>query len=114
MSDRKSELETLRADLRGRLKRFEAHQRRDDGPLEKDFEEQAIQTQNDEVVDSLESETRVELRKIEHALQRIAEGVGDECERCGDIIDPRRLQVLPSTTLCVNCADLAQAKQGTR
>lgn len=105
MSDRKSELETLRADLRKRLSRYEAHQHRKDGALEKDFEEQAIQTQNDEVVDSLESETRVELRQIERALERIAEGIGDECERCGEDIDPRRLQVLPSTTLCVNCAD---------
>lgn len=105
MTNRQSELETLRADLKARLSRFEAHQHREDGALEKDFEEQAVQTQNDEVVDSLETETRSELRQIEHALARIAEGLGDECERCGEAIDPRRLQVLPYTTVCVQCAE---------
>ncbi|MFL1465379.1 TraR/DksA family transcriptional regulator [Marinobacter sp. HN1S83] len=105
MTNRQSELETLRADLKARLSRFEAHQHREDGALEKDFEEQAVQTQNDEVVDSLETETRSELRQIEHALARIAEGLGDECEHCGEAIDPRRLQVLPYTTVCVQCAE---------
>ncbi|MCG7199329.1 TraR/DksA C4-type zinc finger protein [Marinobacter pelagius] len=104
MTDRKSELEALKADLQARLTRYHAHQKREDGALDKDFEEQATQTQNDEVVDSLESEARAELVQIEHALERINDGVGEECESCGEEIDPRRLQVLPYTTLCVDCA----------
>ncbi|MEO9524803.1 TraR/DksA family transcriptional regulator [Marinobacter alexandrii] len=104
MTNRKAELETLRADLKARLSRFEAHQHREDGALDKDFEEQATQTQNDEVVDSLETETREELVQIERALERIDQGLGDECESCGQPIDPRRLQVLPYTTVCVDCA----------
>ncbi|MGF2735136.1 TraR/DksA family transcriptional regulator [Marinobacter sp. DUT-1] len=104
MTDRKSELEALKADVQARLNRYHAHQNREDGALDKDFEEQATQTQNDEVVDSLESEARSELTQIEHALERINNGVGDECESCGEDIDPRRLQVLPYTTLCVDCA----------
>jgi len=104
MSNRKSELETLKADLEARLVRYQAHQRRETGALDKDFEEQASQTQNDEVVDSLEVETRAELVQIAHALDRINNGLGDECERCGEEIDPRRLQVLPYTTVCVDCA----------
>ena len=104
MSNRKTELETLRSDLQARLSRFEAHQHREGGALDKDFEEQATQTQNDEVVDSLETETREELAQIERALERIENGVGDECESCGEPIDPRRLQVLPYTTVCVDCA----------
>lgn len=106
MSSRKSELETLRADLKARLSRYEAHQHRREGALDKDFEEQAVQTQNDEVVNSLESEARSELSQVEHALERMANGQGEECERCGEAIDPRRLQVLPYTTVCVDCADL--------
>ncbi|MGX1199938.1 MULTISPECIES: TraR/DksA family transcriptional regulator [Marinobacter] len=104
MANRKSELETLKADLEARLSRYQAHQRREAGALEKDFEEQASQTQNDEVVDSLEAETRAELQQIDHALERIDQGIGDECEQCGNDIDPRRLQVLPYTTVCVDCA----------
>lgn len=104
MNNRNSELETLKADLEARLARYQAHQRRETGALDKDSEERATQTQNDEVVDSLEQETRNELVQIAHALDRIASGLGDECERCGEAIDPRRLQVLPYTTVCVNCA----------
>lgn len=105
MANRISELETLKADLELRLARYTAHQRREGGALDKDFEEQANQTQNDEVVDSLEVETRAELVQVAHALERLKEGVGDECEACGSEIDPRRLQVLPYTTLCVDCAE---------
>lgn len=105
MTDRKSELETLRADLTARLSRYEAHLHREGGALDKDFEEQATQTQNDEVVDSLETETRSELAQIEHALARIDSGLGEQCESCGEAIDPRRLQVLPYTTVCVDCAE---------
>ncbi|MGC8119249.1 TraR/DksA family transcriptional regulator [Marinobacter sp. VGCF2001] len=104
MANRQSELETLKADLEARLSRYQAHQRREAGALEKDFEEQASQTQNDEVVDSLEAETQDELRQIHHALERLARGAGEECEKCGGQIDPRRLQVLPYTTVCVDCA----------
>ncbi|WP_370257191.1 TraR/DksA family transcriptional regulator [Marinobacter nauticus] len=104
MANRQSELETLKADLEARLSRYQTHQRRETGALEKDFEEQASQTQNDEVVDSLEAETRAELQQIDHALERIEQGVGNECEQCGNDIDPRRLQVLPYTTVCVDCA----------
>ena len=105
MGNRISELETLKDDLETRLARYTAHQRREDGALDKDFEEQANQTQNDEVVDSLELEARAELAQVAHALERLKEGLGDACESCGGEIDPRRLQVLPYTTLCVNCAE---------
>jgi len=105
MSNRKAELETLRADLTSRLERFEAHQQRKEGALDKDSEERAQQTQNDEVVDSLEEETRIELAQIKVALERIDQGVGEECEVCGEAIDPRRLQVLPYTSVCVACAE---------
>ena len=104
MSNRKAELESLRADLTARLARYHAHQHRDGGPLDKDSEEQAAEVQNDEVVDSLETETRVEMVQIENALERIEHGYGDDCEVCGEAIDPRRLQVLPYTTVCVSCA----------
>ena len=98
-------MNSRQAELEARLARYHAHQHRETGALDKDFEEQATETQNDQVVDTLEAETRAELGQIAHALDRIASGAGDECEKCGVEIDPRRLQVLPSTTVCVDCAD---------
>lgn len=107
MSDRKIALEELRIDLAQRLKRFQAHQHREDGALDPDFSEQAVERQNDEVVDGLENEVRVELQKVNRALERIDEGTGDDCEKCGAAINPARLKILPYATLCVACADAA-------
>ena len=44
-----------------------------------------------------------ELRQVERALRRIAQGKHEVCEACGDRIPPRRLHILPATTLCVGC-----------
>lgn len=105
---RKGELERLKQELTLRLERYQAHQHREDGRLEADFSEQAVQRQNDEVVDSLEQEVREELRQVVHALDRIERGEGETCERCGNDINPERLKVLPWTSLCVHCAEAAE------
>ena len=105
MTDRKQRLEELKADLLQRLERYQAHQHRDAGALEADFAEQAVQRQNDEVVDGLEAEVRDTLNQVNHALARIADGVGETCEQCGKAINPERLDALPRSTLCIGCAD---------
>lgn len=47
------------------------------------------------------------IEALQEALDRLnAESYG-RCERCGNKIDPERLEILPETTLCVNCARLA-------
>ena len=69
-----------------------------------DWAEQAQERENDEVVDSIGNETRLSIRRIQAALQRIEAGEYGICERCGDEINPARLAVLPETTHCVNCA----------
>jgi len=81
-----------------------AHQTRADEPLPADFAEQNLTRLNDEVVDSLESQLRSEIARIDHALQRIEAGVGEVCEKCGAPITGARLEALPYSTLCVQCA----------
>jgi len=44
-----------------------------------------------------------ELDEIDEALDRIDGGGYGTCERCGKEIDPRRLEALPSATLCLAC-----------
>lgn len=105
MTDRETRLKELKTDLLGRLDRYEAHQHREAGALEPDFAEQAVQRQNDEVVDGLESEVRAQLNQVNHALARIADGVGEQCEQCGADIQAGRLQAVPQATLCIRCAD---------
>jgi RNA polymerase-binding transcription factor DksA len=47
-------------------------------------------------------ETRI--AQLEEALERLAEGTYGTCESCGQAIDPERLEALPQTRLCIDCA----------
>lgn len=44
--------------------------------------------------------------KVENALVRIEAGKYGICERCGEAIPVARLEALPYSTLCVDCARL--------
>jgi RNA polymerase-binding protein DksA len=50
--------------------------------------------------------TRVENRieQLEEALDRLHEGTYGVCRRCGRDIDVERLEALPQTDICINCA----------
>jgi DnaK suppressor protein len=64
----------------------------------------AVETANDEISSQLiEIESR-ELEQIEHALKRIVKGVYGRCEFCGDKIHEARLNALPYTNSCIECA----------
>ena len=43
------------------------------------------------------------LKEIERVLRLTERGDYGLCERCGQIIDPARLKVMPTTTLCLKC-----------
>lgn len=45
-----------------------------------------------------------EIRRIEAALQRLAEDEYGTCVRCGAKISEERLDALPYTPFCRNCA----------
>lgn len=53
---------------------------------------------------SIEQNTVDLLRKVNHALDRVADGDYGICEACGGPIPVQRLDVLPYSTLCVGCA----------
>ena len=56
---------------------------------------------------SLETERRrrLELQKIDAALERVDSGNYGFCLRCEEQIRPARLEVDPAATLCIQCAD---------
>lgn len=63
----------------------------------------AVDTANDEISTQLvEIESR-ELGHIEHALERIVQGVYGRCEYCGEKIAEARLNALPYTSSCIDC-----------
>ena len=45
----------------------------------------------------------LKLESIDNALRQAQDGRYGICERCGEPIDPARLEVVPEATLCVRC-----------
>ena len=70
-----------------------------------DWAEQAAERENDEVLESLGNASERELLMIKAALKRIDSGEYFLCSVCGEEIPAARLELLPFTTHCVNCAE---------
>ena len=70
-----------------------------------DWSEQASERENDEVLESLGNSSELELSMIKFALLRIENGNYFHCDQCGGEIPPARLELLPFTAHCVNCAE---------
>jgi RNA polymerase-binding transcription factor len=76
---------------------------REEGNDEADHANEAVE-QNRSL--ALKRQLEAILAQVEHALQRLEAGTYGLCERCGSLIHPERLQALPYTSLCINCAAL--------
>ncbi len=61
---------------------------------------------------SLISSLEDKLHSIEHAMTVATSGQYGVCEVCGQPIPEERLQIMPETTLCVQCA--SKLEQGIR
>jgi DnaK suppressor protein len=48
------------------------------------------------------------VESIEYALRQAQEGMYGICERCGEPIDPARLEAVPEATLCVKCKAIVE------
>ena len=70
-----------------------------------DWSEQARERENDEVLNALESEAKVEIQLLSNAIMRIDSGSYGICDQCGENIAPQRLAVQPSAIKCISCAD---------
>jgi RNA polymerase-binding transcription factor DksA len=53
---------------------------------------------------ALRESAEAKIKSIRVALDRLDQGDYGLCEVCGQPIDPDRLEILPHTTLCVQCA----------
>lgn len=51
------------------------------------------------------------LRKIDKALQRLANGDYGYCEACGIEIGTKRLEARPTAALCIDCKQLEEKKE---
>lgn len=55
-------------------------------------------------VEALGAKLRDTLQEVEDALEKLAGGRYGTCENCGQPIDPVRLEAMPATRYCINCA----------
>jgi RNA polymerase-binding transcription factor len=67
-------------------------------------EEDAQEAQLGQPLVALDEASRAELAAIDAALARLTVGDYGICTRCGEPIETERLQALPTTTLCAECA----------
>ena len=97
-------LEEKQADLRKRLGRFtETPERGANLSFGKRIGDGTV-----EAVDRLNQigvGNRLEsrLHRVERAIAKLDEGTYGTCDSCGRPIDPRRLRVMPESTVCAAC-----------
>ena len=109
----RSQLEGEKERLVGELEQLSAgassgEERREGSPFGK-REEEATESFELEKRLALEKRLRDQLAEVEHALHKFDEGTYGQCDKCGQPIDPARLEALPQANLCLSCKAL-QAK----
>jgi len=101
IADRKAELVARKADLTSRLVVIDAEL---DSHNNADWGELAVERESDEVLEGMGQSGQAELRMIDAALDRIEAGDYGFCAKCGAQISEERLDVLPYTPFCRDCA----------
>ena len=104
----REQLETKKAELQLRLDRITANVRRG---YEADSKERAQQLENNEVVDALGNEARVEIAQISATLRRMDSGDYGFCTECGLEIETGRLGAHPYAEKCIDCAEFAEHRR---
>lgn len=98
---RKAALQARRSELLADLTKIENTL---DDPMPKDWEEAAQEREDDEMLQALGQAEQAEIRRIDAALQRMAEGEYGFCVKCGEEIAAARLDLIPDTPFCAACA----------
>ncbi len=100
-TDRKQQLLARKSALSDRLEGIEDAL---DQPVPQDWEDMALERDDDEVLEGVGLAGQHELRQIEAALVRIDAGTYGQCASCGATIDAARLDAVPATPVCRDCA----------
>lgn len=97
----KTMLESRLGELDARVHKIED---RLDDPVSKDWEDQAVEREDFEVLEDLGKSSMKEMEMIRAALGRIDDGSYGECAKCGDDISYERLRAVPTAVFCRTCA----------
>lgn len=77
-----------------------------------EFEEMAQKGVIAQAMDQLDDQERQEIRAIDTALRKIEAGVYGSCENCGRAISVKRLEAIPWTQYCSECAGGVESRRG--
>ena len=80
----------------------------DTGDMSSDSADDADTLADNERTQMLISNAQTMLGQINAALARLDAGTYGICTNCGKQIDPRRVEALPSVTLCIACQAAAE------
>ncbi|MGH8218918.1 MAG: TraR/DksA family transcriptional regulator [Steroidobacteraceae bacterium] len=69
-----------------------------------DYGDVAMESERNGILSALSRTTDAELKRIDDALERLAEGRYDCCVVCGERIEPQRLEAVPAANRCIACA----------
>lgn len=101
-------IETRKAQLLARLAELQDNLHEIEDTLDEepnpDVEDRASERESDEVLEGLGNMGLREIQMINAALERVGDGTYGQCAKCGDDIAQERLDLLPHTPLCRNCA----------
>ena len=97
----KQQLEDRLRDLGARIDEIEDDLR---ATPNTDWDDRATETEQDEMLEALESSAIAEVTEIRAALRRLRDGTYGACITCGDHIADARLVALPYATRCIKCA----------
>ena len=101
LNQRKKQIQDRIAELTGNMQKI-SHDL--DQPLPADLEDQAIDLEDDEVLEGIGWANLQEVRLLDQALKRIADGSYGICQKCGDPISQARLDAVPYAHICRHCA----------
>jgi RNA polymerase-binding transcription factor DksA len=101
LAKRRTQLTDRLATLDARLHEIEDEL---DSHQSKDWEEMAVEREDDEVLEGLGVSGQEEIARIRAALARIEAGEYGVCVTCGEDIAEERLDLLPATPFCRRCA----------
>ncbi len=101
IAKRREQLTDRLNELQARLSTIDAEL---DSHTAQDWEEMATEREGDEVLEGMGQAGLREMRMIEAALKRIDDGEYGDCAKCGAPISDERLDLLPYTPFCADCA----------
>ncbi len=77
--------------------------------MSKDLGEQAVDIEDDEVLEGLGMAAQQEVALLNSALKRIEDGTYGTCLNCESAISAERLEAVPYAPLCKTCARASSA-----